>query len=162
MQGFKLEEAMRLLVAHFPKETKKPALFHSVRVWTYLWNHHYSEDIQIAWLLHDALEDTDISAEKIEELFWEEVLLIVQANSEDENIEKSCQKEDIVKRCVELSENALIVKIADVYDNYKFYTQQNNIPELERCKWFAELILKYKKENWNDPIFLKADEIINS
>jgi hypothetical protein len=48
MQGFKFEDAMRLLVSHFPKETKKPALFHSMRVGTYLWNNNYSEDIQIA------------------------------------------------------------------------------------------------------------------
>lgn len=162
MQGFKFEEAMRLLVAHFPKETKKPALFHSVRVWAYLRNNNYSEDIQIAWLLHDALEDTPMQASQIEDLFWKEVLKIVQANSEDENIEKIKQKEDIVKRCASSSENALIVKMADVYDNFKFYTQQENISQLERCKWFAELILKYKKENWNDSIFLKADEIINS
>jgi hypothetical protein len=71
-------------------------------------------------------------------------------------------KEDIVKRCAELSENALIVKMADVYDNFNFYTKQNNIPELERCKNFAKLILKYKKENWQDSIFLKAEIIINS
>jgi hypothetical protein len=84
------------------------------------------------------------------------------ANSEDPNIEDIMVKEDIVKRCAELSENALIVKMADVYDNYNFYTKQNNIPELERCKNFAELILKYKKETWQDSIFFKADIIINS
>ena len=162
MQGFKFEEALRLLVSHFPKETKKPALFHSVRVWTYLRNNNYSEDIQIAWLLHDALEDTDMTEHEITERFWSEVLQIVQANSEDESIEKSIQKEDIVKRCAQVWEIALIVKIADVYDNYKFYTKQENISELERCKNFARLILKYKKDNWNDPIFLKADKIINS
>jgi hypothetical protein len=52
--------------------------------------------------------------------------------------------------------------VADVYDNFKFYTKQNNISELERCKNFAKLILKYKKDNWNDSIFLKVDKIINS
>ena len=162
MQGFKFEDAMRLLVSHFPKETKKPALFHSMRVGTYLWNNNYSEDIQIAWLLHDALEDTSMTEEEILKLCWKEVLAIVQANSEDDSVETSLQKEDIVKRCAQVWENALIVKMADVYDNFKFYTQQENISELERCKWFVELILKYKKENWNDSIFIKADEIINS
>jgi hypothetical protein len=54
------------------------------------------------------------------------------------------------------------VKIADVYDNFNFYTQQNNILELERCKAFAKLILEYKKENWTDPIFERAQEILNN
>lgn len=162
MEWFKFEKAMRLLISHFPEETKKPALFHSMRVWTYLRNHNYSEDVQIAGLLHDALEDTPMQASQIEELFWLEVLQIVQANSEDNSVEDSLQKEDIVRRCADLSENALIVKMADVYDNFKFYTKQANISELERCKNFACLIKKYKNKNWNDPIFLKADEIINS
>jgi hypothetical protein len=48
MQGFQFEEALRLLVSYFPKETKKPALFHSIRVGTYLWNNNYLENIQIA------------------------------------------------------------------------------------------------------------------
>ena len=162
MEWFKFEEAMRLLVSHFPTETKKPALFHSVRVGTYLWNNNYSEDIQIAWLLHDALEDTDMTETQIKEWFGEEVLAIVKANSENLATEKSLQREDIVKRCSEVWENALIVKMADVYDNFKFYTKQNNISELERCKNFAKLIQKNKQGSWDDPIFQKADEIINS
>lgn len=170
MEWFKFEKAMRLLVSHFPIETKKPALFHSVRVGTYLWNHNYSEDIQIAWLLHDALEDTDMTETQIKEWFGEEVLAIVKANSENLAIEKSLQREDIVKRCSEVWENALIVKMADVYDNYKFYIKQQDPLELAKCKYpvtieriqnFSKLIMKYKNANWNDPIFERAQEIIN-
>lgn len=162
MQGFKFEEAMRLLVSHFPKETKKPALFHSMRVWAYLRNNNYSEDIQIAWLLHDALEDTDITAEKIEELFWKKVLQIIQVNTKNTSLDRSVIREDLINRCVEWWENALIVKMADVYDNYNFYTKQNNIRELENSTVFSTLILKHKKENWNDPIFERAHEILNN
>lgn len=161
MEWFKFEKAMRLLVAAFPQETKKPALFHSVRVGTYLRNNNYSEDIQIAWLLHDALEDTSLQASQIEALFWSDVLEIVQANSENPDLEVDFQKEDIVKRCAVVWENALIVKMADVYDNFKFYVKQNNISELERCKKFAQYVQKYKKDEWNDPIFDKIPEILN-
>lgn len=54
----------------------------------------------------------------------------------------------------------MIVKIADVYDNFLFYKKLNNIPEIERCKKLSTLILKYKKD-YNDKIFHFLDEIIS-
>ena len=54
----------------------------------------------------------------------------------------------------------MIVKIADIYDNFLFYKKLNNFPEIERCKKLANLILKYK-QNYNDKIFHFLDEIIS-
>jgi hypothetical protein len=54
----------------------------------------------------------------------------------------------------------MIVKIADIYDNFLFYVKENNISEIERCKVLANLVLKYKREEWNDKIFKKNDEIV--
>ncbi len=161
MNWFKFEKALRLLHKYYPKEDqKKPALYHSVRVWVYLWNHWYNEDLQIAWLLHDGLEDTEMPEYEINNLFWNEVLEIIKANSKNKKLEKSEILEDIVKRCSIVWEDAMIIKMADVYDNYLFYVKTNNIPEIERCKVLAELVMKYRKKEWNDRIFNKIDEII--
>jgi len=161
MNWFKFEKALRLLNEYYPKEYQnKPSLFHSVRVGTFLWNNWYSEDLQIAWLLHDALEDTCMSENIISENFWKYILEIVKANSKNNNLEKSEILEDIVKRCSIIWENAMIVKIADVYDNFLFYIKEYNIPEIERCKILANLIKKYKKKEWNDNIFNIIDEIV--
>ena len=161
MIWFKFEKAMKLLVSYFPEEPmKKPTLFHSLRVGTFLWNNWYSEDLQISWLLHDALEDTDMPENVISDIFWKDILYIVKANSKNMDLEKSEILEDIVKRCSLLWEDAIIVKIADVYDNFLFYVKENNISEIERCKILANLINKYKREEWNDDIFEKIDEII--
>jgi hypothetical protein len=54
----------------------------------------------------------------------------------------------------------MIVKMADVYDNFLFYVKMDNIPEIERCKTLAELVKKYRKEEWNDKIFNRIEEII--
>jgi hypothetical protein len=54
----------------------------------------------------------------------------------------------------------MIVKMADVYDNFLFYVKEKNIPEIERCKTLANLVKNYKKEEWNDKIFNKIDEIL--
>ncbi len=162
MNWFKFEKSLRLLVEYYPKEDqKKPSLFHSVRVWTYLWNNWYIEELQIAWLLHDALEDTDITEKIISDNFWENVLEIVKANSKNMILEKTEILEDIVRRCSIVWEDAMIVKISDVYDNFLFYVKENNLSEIERCKTLANLVKKYKKEEWNDKIFNRIDEIIN-
>ena len=161
MTWFKFEKAMKLLVSYFPEEAmKKPTLFHSLRVWTYLWNNWYSEDLQIAWLLHDALEDTNIPENIISDNFWEYVLEIVKANSKNMNLEKSEILDDIVKRCSIVWEDAMIVKMADIYDNFLFYVKGNNLPEIERCKRLANLVGKYKKVEWNDKIFDKINDVI--
>ena len=160
MVGFTFEKALTMLVKYMSGiDQKKPTLFHSVRVGSFLWNHSYSEDIQIAGLLHDSLEDTNISETEIEENFWVYVLGIVQANSKNMSLPKQDRLEDIVIRCANHSQDALIVKVADIYDNFLFYTRQWNIWEIERCQRLAWYIKNHKKEEYKDDIFDKLDEI---
>lgn len=162
MIWFEFEKSVKLLISYFPVEPmKKPTLFHSLRVWTFLWNNWYSEELQIAWVLHDALEDTEIPENIIKNNFGQHVLDIIKANSKNMNLEKSEILEDIVKRCSTVWESAIIIKIADIYDNFLFYIKMNNLPEIERCKNLAELIKKYKKNEWTDKIFNKIEEILN-
>ena len=142
------------------RNSKKTIFYHSIRVWVFLWNQWYSEEIQIAGLLHDALEDTSISENTIENLFWKNVLQIVKANSKNLSLPKEEILEDIVKRCSDYGIDAMIVKIADIYDNFLFHKKINNISEIERCKKLANLILKYK-QNYNDKIFKFLEEIIS-
>jgi hypothetical protein len=75
------------------------------------------------------------------------------------NIDKSERNADIVSRCVEYGKDAIIVKIADIYDNFLFYISQSNFLEIERCKVLANLISLHIQKDWNDPIFLKITEI---
>lgn len=163
MQGFKFESAMKQLVQHFPKEKqKKPTLFHSMRVGSLLWSLGYSEDIQIAGLLHDALEDTSMSEELIETMFGKNVLDIVKANSKDTSIEnKKEMLKDIVMRCSQVWDSALIVKAADVYDNFLFYKQQENSHEIARCQFLANLTFQYKNEKLQTEIFDKLKEVVD-
>lgn len=160
MTWFKFEKALKILTEYWPVwETKKPALYHSVRVWVYLWNNNYSEDLQISGLLHDALEDTYIPESLIENEFWIDVLNIVKANSKDRSLSHPEVLDDIVKRCSDLSQDAMIVKISDIYDNFKFYVKSWNYPEIERCKLLSKYCRNHKKDSYNDKIFLRLDEI---
>lgn len=87
------------------------------------------------------------------------MLQIVKANSKNQSLPKEEILEDIVKRCSDYGIDAMIVKIADIYDNFLFYKKINNIPEIRRCKKLANLILKYK-QNYNDKISKFLEEII--
>ena len=113
MEWFLFEKAVLEFIKYFPEETqRKPFFYHSIRVWVFLWNQWYSEEIQIAGLLHDTLEDTSISEKEIENLFWKKVLWIVKANSKNLSLAKEEVLEDIVKRCSDYGIDAMIVKIA--------------------------------------------------
>lgn len=161
MQWFLFEKAILEFAKYFPKEPqKKPFFYHSIRVWTFLWNQWYSEEIQIAGLLHDAFEDTDISENTIEKLFWKNILEIVKANSKNNFLPKEEILEDIVKRCSDCGFDAIIVKIADIYDNFLFYKKEKNFSEIKRCQKLANLVLKYKWD-YNDKIFDFLEEIIS-
>lgn len=163
MQWFLYEKAINYLVKYWPEERqKKPALFHSTRVWAFLWYLGYDEYVQIAWLLHDSLEDTNISEQLIKDEFWEEVLFIVKANTKNKNLKKEDILEDMVYRCYLRWKNALVVKSVNVYDNFIFYKKQNNIKELERCKFLSELILDYKSTLEDNRIISLLEEIIKN
>lgn len=161
MEWFLFEQAVLEFVKYFPEETqRKPFFYHSIRVWVFLWNQWYSEEIQIAGLLHDTLEDTSISENTIENLFWKKVLQIVKVNSKNHSLPKEEILENIVKRCSDYGIDAMIVKIADIYDNFLFYKKEKIFSEIERCKKLSNLILKYKKD-YNDKIFNFLEEIIS-
>jgi (p)ppGpp synthase/HD superfamily hydrolase len=161
MNWFKFEKALRLLLEYYPKiEQDKPILFHSVRVGTYFYNNWYSEDVQIAWLLHDALEDTNMTKDVIKESFWENVLKIVLANTKTQDLPEEEVEEDIVKKCIKSWEDALIVKMIDVYDNFLFYANENITSEIQKSKKFAKLIKEHKPDSWNDNALSLYDEIL--
>lgn len=151
------EKAVRLLVDHFPVSdmtSRKPVLFHDIRVGVYLYEHDYSDVIVLAGLLHDTLEFSSFTEEMLRREFGDEIMELVRACTKNDSISDKYEKtNDLIKRCVETGEDALIVKAADILDSFKFYTAENNKEQLEYCKRNAGAIFKYKPEHWQDEIF---------
>jgi (p)ppGpp synthase/HD superfamily hydrolase len=152
-----LEKAIRLLTKYAPisdEKSRKPMLPHDIRVGTYLYENGYSRDVVLAGILHDTIEFTDITKEMLKSEFGDEVLKLVLASTKDDSIVDKFEKtEELIKRCVENGENALIVKTADIIDSFKYYTAVKKEDEIEYCMRNAKTILKYKPENFNDKIF---------
>lgn len=160
MHWFKVQKALRMIFKSYPiEDQKKPELFHYVRTLSYLYQNNYNEDVQLAWLLHDALEDTSITSEQIEVEFGLHVKGIVLANSKDLSVIKNQQLKDIVMRCIKHSQDALVVKMADVYDNFLYYVNDRNTSEIERCQIISWYISELKPKDWDDIIFDRLDEI---
>jgi (p)ppGpp synthase/HD superfamily hydrolase len=155
------EKAVRMIAKHMPVSqigSRKPVLFHDIRVGVYLYEKNYSRDIVLAGVLHDALEFSDMTEEMIKNEFGENVLRIVKACTKDRTIENSDERiDELVKRCAKQGKEALIVKAADTLDSFKHYIRENNQSELDYCRKNAEAIFKHKG-NFEGEIFPELGE----
>ncbi|MFA6525132.1 MAG: HD domain-containing protein [Patescibacteria group bacterium] len=155
--NIKFEEAVRLLVKQMPPSnegSRKPILFHNIRVGVYLYENGYPQDIVLAGVLHDAIEWADISEKSLKDEFGDNVARIVLANTKNDSIDDKNEKtNELIMRCVQSGQEALIVKTADIIDSFKWYSSQDNKDQLQYCMRNADAILKFKPENFKDKIF---------
>ncbi len=155
--NIEFEKAVRMLTESMTisdENTRKPKLAHDIRVGVYLYEHGYSRDIVLAGFLHDTLEFTTISEETIRAEFGDEVLRLVKASTKDDSITDSKEKTiELINRCISQGEDALIVKVADILDSFKYYTAVNNQGELGYCMRNANAIFASKPESFQDKIF---------
>jgi guanosine-3',5'-bis(diphosphate) 3'-pyrophosphohydrolase len=151
------ENAVHMLTEHIPQtdeHSRKPILFHDIRVGVYLYENGYERDIVLAGLLHDVIEWSSITEKMIKDEFGDKVLGLVLANTKDDSIEDKHEKTaELIQRCVKNSQDALIVKTADILDSFKWYSNQDNTGQLKYCMRNAEAILKYKPDDFDDEIF---------
>ena len=67
------------------KETEIPYIVHPMEVMQILTENGCSENVIVAGILHDTLEDTDTRPEEIEKRFGKEIRSIVQTECEDKS-----------------------------------------------------------------------------
>jgi (p)ppGpp synthase/HD superfamily hydrolase len=162
--NIKFERAVRLLGESLPvsdENTRKPILAHDIRVGVYLYENGYSDDVVLAGLLHDAVEFAGLGEQELNREFGERVAKIVAANSKNDSIDDKIEKtEDVIKRCVAVGEDALVVKAVDVMDSFKYYSAEKNYEQLKYCKRYFDAILKFKPNNFTDKIFDELKDLI--
>ena len=158
------EKAVRILAQHLPvsvEGSRKPVLFHDIRVGVYLYERNYSCDIVLAGVLHDTLEFSTITEDMLTDEFGENVLKIVKANSKDRSIQDPDERiEELIKRCANAGQDALIVKAADTLDSFKHYTKTGNQSELEYCTKTTNAIFKYLPEDYDNKVFEELRKFI--
>lgn len=78
------------------------------------------ETMIVAALLHDVLEDTNATESEILELFGEKVLNLVKELTSTKDKEGKSKTEYLIEKIINLSEEALLIKLVDRYHNIKY------------------------------------------
>lgn len=83
-----MDKAIEHLAISYKKtgHNTKPVILHSIRVGLKLFDKGYSEDIVLAGILHDIVEDTETSIEDVEIIFGTKIAQIVLATSFNKEI----------------------------------------------------------------------------
>lgn len=151
------EKAVRFLSEYMPpydENIRKPILFHDIRVGVYLYENGYASNIILAGVLHDAIEWSAITEQKLRDEFGDNISKLVLANTKNDSIiDKKEKINELIKRCIQNGQEALIIKAADILDSFKWYSNQNNKDELQYCMQNTNAIFKFKPNNFNDKIF---------
>lgn len=154
--GVDFEKAVRLLAQYMSvsgEDSRKPILFHDIRVGVYLYENGYSQDIVLAGVLHDALEWSGMSEQILRDEFGDDVARLVAANTKDDSIDGQEKIRELISRCVQAGQEALVVKAADILDSFKWYSALDNMKELQYCTKTVEAIFEYKPAEFDDKVF---------
>jgi (p)ppGpp synthase/HD superfamily hydrolase len=165
-----VEKAIIFLVQNFVSTGRnpKPVILHSIRTGLFLYKDNYSQDVVVAALLHDLLEDTDVKAGDIEKEFGVEVRKLVSANTINIEINNKYERDiDMLNRCKDAGKWALLIKAADIYDNSDYLIllkdEEQLLRILRRTKLFLELSIN---ELVDEPLYgllkQRYEEIVKS
>ena len=95
------------------------------------------EDILVAALLHDTIEDTDTTAREISEVFGKGVLELVLEMTDDKSLPKLQRKELQMEHASQLSKGARLIKLSDKICNVR------DITHSPPSNWPLERLLQY-------------------
>jgi len=164
-----IQEAFRFLILSFEerrvRNRNKPVILHSIRVGMHLYKLDYSKDIVISGILHDLLEDTDVSFDALKEKFGDKIARLVQACSFDAGIkDKKEQYNEVFARCYKEGKEALIIKIADLIDNLPYMLDSQYAGDLrdflhEKIRYFIDLV---RPRMSGEKLFQELNNLFNS
>lgn len=158
----KFKDAIEFLENSNISSPNKPVIPHAKRVGEILYGKGFSNDVVIAGLLHDILEWSSTTETEIEKKFGKRVLELVKANTKDRNIQnKLGRRQDQIKRCIGVGNDALAIKIADNCDSFGYYLKVKNEHNLQRCREWSSLLIEHLTPEL-EKIFLKDLEKIKN
>jgi (p)ppGpp synthase/HD superfamily hydrolase len=144
-----IEFAARAHAGQYRKGTKIPYIVHPLGVAKILIEYGCPDNVVIAGILHDTVEDTTVTLEEIKDIFGSSVADFVEAESEpDKSATWENRKKHTIGTLKTLSKEAAILVLADKLDNirairedYERYGEalwhRFNRPR-EQQKWYYE------------------------
>jgi hypothetical protein len=108
------------LVAQARKGTDFPYVIHPIRVAEILSRFGYTEDVVVAGLLHDTIEDAGVTVDELRRCFGDRVAELVEAASEpDKSLDWRTRKQHTIDRVADLDTDAVALIVADKLDNVR-------------------------------------------
>lgn len=151
--SFEIEKAISYLVTNYNESghNPKPVILHSLRIANMLMEMGYNKKIIIGAVLHDIIEDTNVTDEKLKEDFGQEVLDLVIAVSYDESISDQIEQyKDMYDRVLAYGKDAVVLKSIDIAVN-SLYIDLVPDPDkrrqlVEKGTYFLDLMEAFSSE----------------
>ncbi|MFT7507411.1 MAG: (p)ppGpp synthase/HD superfamily hydrolase [Acidimicrobiales bacterium] len=134
MYSYRIEQALRATTILHKDQVRKgaiplPYVSHLFAVAIIAIDYTQDEDVLIAALLHDTLEDTDYTPKELEDDFGGKVREIVEALSEPQNTETKTytwkeSKQRYAKQLKTASQEALLISAADKIHNMRSMVEE--------------------------------------
>ena len=98
-------------------DSSLPYIYHPVSVGFILIRAGFSDDVVIAGILHDVIEDCGITSEELKSVFGEKITDLVQSVSENKNDSWEKRKQDYSDRIMKFSPEVKAIAAADKLHN---------------------------------------------
>ncbi|MEM9336284.1 MAG: HD domain-containing protein [Patescibacteria group bacterium] len=150
MYTYRIEQAIRAAAVLHKDQLRKgsmpfPFITHIMSTVMILRDYTDDEDTLVAALLHDTLEDTDYTAEELQEDFGGKVLDIVLALSEprtdsENKVSFKDRKKQYAKQLKKAPQEALLIAAADKSHNFRTIVEEYYEDPLRFTKDFGNII----------------------
>jgi len=153
------------------KDTNIPYITHPIEVMQILTANNCSEKVIVAGILHDTLEDTFTKPEEISEKFGQDILEIVQTESEDKSKTWEERKQTTIEHLKTASLETKLVCCADKLSNLRSMASDKaavgdqlwerfNAPK-DRIQWYCMGVSSALLELENYPMYKELNVLIN-
>ena len=126
----------------YRKFTLCPYYIHPIRVASLVYKYkesHKIDELIIASLLHDTLEDTSTTEKEIEDMYgWQVLSLVQELTSNKEESNKHGKSNYLANKMINMSSWALVIKLCDRLDNISDFMYASE-----------SFVLKYGNETLN-------------
>lgn len=169
-----IEKAARIAVIAHKEQKRKtddlPYIVHPCMVALKLAKYNFSDTTVAAALVHDVLEDTNVSADELGEALGSEIVEIVSTLSEDKSLPWEERKKKYVEAVRRGSDEVKAISAADKIHNLESvlaaYEEQGEEvwKKFNRGKekklWFENEMLRMFKETWTHPLVDEYEALV--
>lgn len=152
------------------KSDGSPYIEHPKAVASILEKYGFSDEVIAAGLVHDVLEDSDISEAELRAELGDDVVDIVVAVSEDQSLEWEDRKQQYIENVAEGSDEVKAVSVADKIHNAQSFLEayEEQGSELwrkfnrgrEKTIWFQRELCNRLKEVWEHPMLEEYEMLV--